>query len=169
MLFFSPQFNPVQRAARLVIENSIAWEDYIDEGFQQLQKTAAHSDEEDDFVRPPEDSDKLFMGIGGELQILIGVVRVPGSHSFRAANFTEASSNSGNDVIEVGHPCAPPGTSNARKAGHPSVHFGAVASGGMVALDDAQRQEFASEHGILAFDSEFNSVVESVSRCAFGT
>ena len=69
----------------------------------------------------------------------------------------------GNDVIEVGHPCAPLGAQNARTPGHSLVHFGAIASGGMVALDDAQRQEFASQHGILAFDSEFNSVVESAS------
>ncbi|XP_028967741.1 uncharacterized protein LOC100906803 [Galendromus occidentalis] len=127
-----PPEDKLQRAAHRVIEENVAWEDYIAEGFKQLQKTAAHSDEENDFMRPPDESDKLFMGIGG------------------------------NDVIEVGHPCAPPGAANSRVPGHPSVHFGAVASGGMVALDDAQRQEFASQHGILAFDSEFNSVVESV-------
>lgn len=62
----------------------------------------------------------------------------------------------------MGHPCPPEGTPNARVDGHPVVHFGAVASGEVIAADDAQRQEFAAQYGIFAFDSEFDSVVESV-------
>lgn len=42
------------------------------------------------------------------------------------------------------------------------VHLGPVASGREVARDDHLRQELAARLGILAFDSEFDSVLESV-------
>jgi hypothetical protein len=42
------------------------------------------------------------------------------------------------------------------------VHLGPVASGRQVARDDHLRQELAARLGILAFDSEFDSALESV-------
>ena len=40
------------------------------------------------------------------------------------------------------------------------LHLGPVAAGRGVALDDQLRQEFAYKNGILAYDSELDSVVE---------
>ncbi|XP_076332890.1 uncharacterized protein LOC143237481 isoform X2 [Tachypleus tridentatus] len=88
--------------------------------------------QEADFSRPSSDTDKLFMSIGGK------------------------------DVIEVGHPQAPEGTVEYRQPGKSMIHFGGVASGRTLMKDDAVRQEFAHQWGILAFDSEFDAVVESI-------
>ncbi|XP_022657328.1 uncharacterized protein LOC111265973 isoform X2 [Varroa jacobsoni] len=129
-----PPEDKLQVAARQVLESgSSLWEEYITEAQEQLRDNADSADgDSKDFDRPADETDKLYMSIGG------------------------------NDVIEVGHPCPPEGTPNARVDGHPVVHFGAVASGEVIAADDAQRQEFAAQYGIFAFDSEFDSVVESV-------
>ena len=40
------------------------------------------------------------------------------------------------------------------------LHLGPVAAGRGVALDDQLRQEFAYKNGVLAYDSELDSVVE---------
>ncbi|XP_076366742.1 uncharacterized protein LOC143255252 isoform X2 [Tachypleus tridentatus] len=90
------------------------------------------ANQEADFKRPSSDTDKLFMSIGGK------------------------------DVIEVGHPQAPEGTVEHRQPGKSMIHFGGVASGRVLMKDDAVRQEFALQQGILAFDSEFDAVVESI-------
>ena len=42
------------------------------------------------------------------------------------------------------------------------LHLGPVAAGRGVALDDSLRQEFAYKNGVLCYDSELDSVVESV-------
>ena len=42
------------------------------------------------------------------------------------------------------------------------LHVGPVASGKSIALDDQLRQEYASRNGILAFDSDLETVVESI-------
>lgn len=49
-----------------------------------------------------------------------------------------------------------------RLGGAPVVHLGPVASGRQVVGNEVMRQEFASQLGIVAFDAEFDSVVESV-------
>jgi len=82
--------------------------------------------------RPPPASDKLFMSIGG------------------------------GDLIEVGHPTPRSGLEDPRVGGRPVLHLGPVAAGRGVALDDQLRQEFAYKNGILAYDSELDSVVESI-------
>ena len=41
-------------------------------------------------------------------------------------------------------------------------NIGPVASGKSIALDDQLRQEYASRNGILAFDSDLETVVESI-------
>ena len=68
----------------------------------------------------------------------------------------------GGDLIEVGHPSPPPGTQDPRAGGAPVLHIGPVAAGRGVALDDQLRQEFAYKNGILAYDSELDSVVEVI-------
>ena len=65
-------------------------------------------------------------------------------------------------MIEVGHPAPSPGTDDPRQAGLNLLHLGPVAAGRGVALDDQLRQEFAYKNGVLAYDSELDSVVESV-------
>lgn len=84
--------------------------------------------------RPNPATDKLFMSIGG------------------------------GDLIEVGHPTPPGGEGEDPRAsrGQPVLHLGPVAAGRGVSLDDQLRQEFAYKNGILAYDSELDSVVESI-------
>ena len=66
----------------------------------------------------------------------------------------------GGDLIEVGHPTPRSGVEDPRVGGRPVLHLGPVAAGRGVALDDQLRQEFAYKNGILAYDSELDSVVE---------
>ncbi|XP_037091905.1 uncharacterized protein LOC119112042 isoform X2 [Pollicipes pollicipes] len=84
------------------------------------------------FDRPPEDTDKLYMAIGEK------------------------------DLIEVAHPAPAESTLNLRERGRPMVHLGPVASGRQVVSHDQMRQEFSSQVGILAYDAEYDSVVESI-------
>ena len=84
------------------------------------------------WARPEPATDKLYMSLGG------------------------------GDMIEVGHPGPGPGTDDPRQAGLPLLHLGPVAAGRGVALDDQLRQEFAYKNGVLAYDTELDSVVESV-------
>ena len=84
------------------------------------------------WTRPPPESDKLYMSVGG------------------------------GDLIEVGHPAPRGGGIDPRALGNPVVHVGPVASGRKVSCDDQLRQEFAAKHGILAFDAELDAVMESI-------
>ncbi|KAH8022603.1 hypothetical protein HPB51_000903 [Rhipicephalus microplus] len=103
------------------------WEHYIEDGLRAL------ADQESDFARPPESSDRLYMSIGAK------------------------------DLIEVAHPAPPPGASDHRLPGRPVVHFGSVASGlGIVVRDDTRRHALAEEYGVRAFDTGFDTVVESI-------
>jgi len=86
------------------------------------------------WARPAPATDKLYMSLGG------------------------------GDMIEVGHPAPGPdgAAADPRSAGQPVLHLGPVAAGRGVALDDSLRQEFAYKNGVLCYDSELDSVVESV-------
>ena len=66
----------------------------------------------------------------------------------------------GGDLIEVGHPTPRSGLNDPRVGGRPVLHLGPIAAGRGVSLDDQLRQEFAYKNGILAYDSELDSVVE---------
>ena len=88
--------------------------------------------QEIDFERPASSSDKLYMSIGGS------------------------------DVIEVSHPQPPEGAKYVRKEGEPRIHIGAIASGRAVMNDEQTRQDFASRLSVLAFDQEFDAVVDSI-------
>lgn len=46
--------------------------------------------------------------------------------------------------------------------GCPRVHLAPIASGRQVVRDDRLRQKFASQTGALAYDCEFDAVIESV-------
>lgn len=87
---------------------------------------------DDGWLRPSGDTDKLYMSMGG------------------------------GDIIEVGHPTPRDGQFDPRHKGQPMLHVGPVASGKSIALDDQLRQEYASRNGILAFDSDLETVVESI-------
>lgn len=49
-----------------------------------------------------------------------------------------------------------------RQQGCPRLHLSPIASGRQVVRDDRQRQKFASHVGAMAFDCEFDAVIESV-------
>ncbi|XP_054161457.1 uncharacterized protein LOC128959513 isoform X4 [Oppia nitens] len=85
-----------------------------------------------EFSRPHSQTDKLYMSIGPK------------------------------DVIEMAHPIAPNDEYDPRANGFPQIHFGAIGSGRMAVKDEQIRQDIASKYGVMAFDSEFDSVVESV-------
>ncbi|PNF19522.1 hypothetical protein B7P43_G02178 [Cryptotermes secundus] len=90
---------------------------------------------ETDFSKPPPDSDKLYMAIGQQ------------------------------DVIEVAHPSPLPGSdvpTTHRDTGCPVLHLSPIASGRAISRDDRLRQMFSSKCGALAFDSEFDAVLDSV-------
>jgi nucleoside phosphorylase len=42
------------------------------------------------------------------------------------------------------------------------IHLGPIAAGRQVSKDDQLRQDFANRFGILAFDKEYDTVIESV-------
>jgi nucleoside phosphorylase len=102
------------------------WYDYIEAGLKDLQG------QEVEFNRPPPDSDRLYMNIGG------------------------------NDVIEVGHPHTPDEVKLWHRDGQPVLRQGAIASGKPVVKDDGLRLDFAMRHGCVAFDTEFDQVLESI-------
>lgn len=92
------------------------------------------NDKESSFSRPSSETDKLYVSIGGE------------------------------DLIEVGHPQPVEGTFDPRKPNMPVLHFGAVGSGKVLLQDDRKNiaSWFADHYGIMAFDTGFGSVVESI-------
>ncbi|XP_063226485.1 uncharacterized protein LOC134533133 isoform X2 [Bacillus rossius redtenbacheri] len=65
------------------------------------------------------------------------------------------------DLIEVAHPAPLDGAPSRLERG-PKLHLSPVASGRAVAREDQLRQRFSDQFGALAFDSEFDAVVESV-------
>lgn len=65
------------------------------------------------------------------------------------------------DVIEVAHPSPAEGVSK-RQEGCPRIHLGSIASGRKVAREDTLRQMFSAKYGALAYDCEFDAVIESV-------
>uniref|UniRef100_A0A8D8ZKE6 Winged helix-turn-helix domain-containing protein n=1 Tax=Cacopsylla melanoneura TaxID=428564 RepID=A0A8D8ZKE6_9HEMI len=97
------------------------WVKFINEGSSHLDA---------DFVRPPPESDKLYMCVGEH------------------------------DIIEVAHPSVPEHLKSME--GVPRLHLGPIASGRAVLRDEQLRQAFALRCSALAFDSEFDSVIESV-------
>lgn len=49
-----------------------------------------------------------------------------------------------------------------RERNEPVLHLGPVAAGRQIALHDQLRQEYSRRHGIVAFDTELDAVVESI-------
>jgi len=102
------------------------WEKYIREGQELLQGQQVA------FTRPPPETDRLFMNIGG------------------------------NDMIEVGHPVVPDAAKEKYNNSLSTVRLGTIASGKPFAQDDQLRLEFAARHQCIAFDMEFDQVLESI-------
>lgn len=65
------------------------------------------------------------------------------------------------DLIEVAHPI-PQDSSRKRLEGCPRIHLSTIASGRQVVRDDRLRQQLANQVGALAFDCEFDTVIESI-------
>ena len=78
-----------------------------------LAELTGPEEEAGEWSRPPADTDKLYMSLGG------------------------------GDMIEVGHPAPGQLGQDPRVAGFPVLHLGPVAAGRGVSLDDQLRQEFA--------------------------
>lgn len=88
--------------------------------------------QEANFDRPPAATDRLYMNIGG------------------------------NDVIEVGHPPIPENVGSDYMPGRPMLRFGSVGSGKPVVRDDQLRMDFAARHDVIAYDTEFDQVLDSI-------
>ena len=80
------------------------------------------------FIRPPPETDRLYMNIGGS------------------------------DVIEVGHPPVPEELKGVYQPGVSSVKFGAIAAGKPVAKEEPLRLDFSTRHGCIGFDMEYDQV-----------
>ncbi|KAL1512594.1 hypothetical protein ABEB36_002161 [Hypothenemus hampei] len=65
------------------------------------------------------------------------------------------------ELIEVAHPIPQDG-SIKRQEGCPRIHLAPIAAGRHIVKDDRLRQQFATQVGALAFDSEFDAVIESI-------
>lgn len=65
------------------------------------------------------------------------------------------------DLIEVAHP-EPPSKAQKRQEGCPRLHLSPIAAGRQVVREDRLRQQFATQVGALAYDCEFDAVIESV-------
>lgn len=106
--------------------NFAPWEKYYREGLELLQGQQVG------FNRPPPETDRLFMNIGGS------------------------------DMIEVGHPSIPDEMKATEHEGVPSIRFGTMASGKPIVNNDQLRLEFAARHECIAIDTEFDQVLESI-------
>lgn len=93
---------------------------------------ALKSELDNDFKRPSLETDKLYMCIGER------------------------------DMIEVAHPAPQDPILAKRMEGLPRIHLGPVVSGRVVCRDDQLRQAFSQRCSAKAWDSEFDSVVESI-------
>ena len=102
------------------------WEQYLVDGKLQLQG------QEVNFERPPPETDRLFMNIGG------------------------------NDLIEVGHPPAPEDSPQSAGLDIPAIRCGPIGAGKPVLKEDALRLDFAARHQCVSFDTEFDQVLESI-------
>ncbi|KAK5649611.1 hypothetical protein RI129_000640 [Pyrocoelia pectoralis] len=67
----------------------------------------------------------------------------------------------GRDLIEVAHP-VPQDKATKRQEGCPRLHLSPIASGRQIVKDDQLRQQFATHVNALAFDCEFDAVIESI-------
>jgi len=83
--------------------------------------------------RPSSENDRLYMSVGNS------------------------------DVIEVGHPSSKNENDDPRLRGEPMLHVGPIGAGRRVAFNERLRHDFSARfHGILAFDCELDSVIESI-------
>ncbi|XP_039291008.1 uncharacterized protein LOC111044867 [Nilaparvata lugens] len=98
----------------------------------EAENMLSSAEAESDFRRPPKETDKLYMSIGEE------------------------------GVIEVAHPTSTDPDLQKRLEGRSRIHTGVIASGRAVCRNEQLRQQFSEQRVALAWDSEFDSVIESV-------
>merc|ERR1719367_983825 len=107
------------------------WLRYFDASLKNLKSEGGG--DTSDWKRPPTETDRLYMSVGG------------------------------GDVIEVGHPTPRQGREDPRSLGQPMIHVGPVAAGRLVATDPQFRQEFSSRYRVSAFNqADLAAVVESI-------
>ncbi|RZF48910.1 hypothetical protein LSTR_LSTR003290 [Laodelphax striatellus] len=97
----------------------------------EAENMLSSAESESDFRRPAKETDKLYMSIGEE------------------------------GVIEVAHPTSTDPDLQKRLEGRSRIHTGVIASGRAVCRNEQLRQKFSEQHVALAWDSEFDSVIES--------
>lgn len=88
---------------------------------------------DDRFHRPPGKTDRLYAVLEGE-----------------------------RDPVLVRHPVPPPEKRYAYRDSTPNIRLGPIGCGRAVARNEAVRMEFASGHGVVAYDRGLNHVVEAV-------
>lgn len=129
---WAPKDNIIQTTADMLVDKhkrdsvNSTWEQYISDGQHLLQG------QEVNFDRPPADTDRLYMNIGG------------------------------NDLIEVGHPPVPEEVQHWHSAGAPVIRRGSIGAGKPMVRDDGLRLDFAARHQCTSFDTEFDQVIESI-------
>ena len=108
--------------SRMVVEDGYCGEGpsaWLANYTSALAELTGPEEEVGEWSRPPADTDKLYMSLGG------------------------------GDMIEVGHPAPGQPGQDPRVAGFPVLHLGPVAAGRGVSLDDQLRQEFAYKVTLL--------------------
>ncbi|XP_055327513.1 uncharacterized protein LOC129580836 isoform X2 [Paramacrobiotus metropolitanus] len=115
------------------------WMEFINEGTERLRL----QNQEMNFARPPSETDKLYMGIGET-----DVIQVSHPQPIRATSVDDGEQ----EVDDMG----------SNKDTGPRVHLGPIGGGRAVVKDQILRQDFATHYGCLAFDYEFDPVLESI-------
>ncbi|OWA51013.1 hypothetical protein BV898_15515 [Hypsibius exemplaris] len=114
------------------------WKKFMDEGMERLVGHEMMS-----FERPPQETDKLYMAIGET-----DVIQVSHPQPNRATSVDDGEPES-EDVDGV-------------NTALPRIHLGPIGGGRAVIRDQTLRQDFATHYGCLAFDYEFDPVLESI-------
>lgn len=131
------------------------WLAYADEALAELNKhggVMGGGDQQHatmNFNRPPSSTDKLYMNIGDSQIIEVGHPEP----RVGASNNTSSSSNN-SMRYDIEH-------------SEPRIHLGPIAGGRQVTRDQLLRQDFASHYGCLAYDYDFDAVMESIFGLVF--
>ncbi|XP_015840503.1 uncharacterized protein LOC657396 isoform X2 [Tribolium castaneum] len=133
------------------------WAKYLKDGLNILS-----SQIETDFNPPSVETDKLYMTIG-ERDLIEVAHPVPQDKNIKSYKKPEIRRK---PVITPRKTLSSRTRTIKRKIlrqeGCPRIHLSTIASGRLIVRDDRLRQKFASEMGALAFDCEFDAVIESV-------
>lgn len=134
---YYPTDDCLQTIGRTIVQNDDGkkpWQQYVQEGLQQLSGRGGHA--EHDFARPAPNTDKLYMNIGNK-----NVIEVAHPIAQLDGDDTDASGSGGPQT---------------------RLHAGPIGSGYDLVRSDSARTEYAQAYNLLATDSEMNSVLDSV-------